>query len=440
VNPQHLGRIYRVVPADRPAPRAPKVTTLTNAQWVGRLAHPTSFWRETAQRTLVERRDAATIPAIRDVALKSGSPLARVHALWTLDGMDAPDHGAVMATLAHASPVVRVAGIRASEILLDGDRRDELLTQLKALARDPSPDVQLQAMLTLGAVDDPELDVELAEVTRAYPKNTFLSDALFSGLANHEFRLLERLSVMPAWRADDDEANRILSGLARGVFGSRQLPAIERVIAIAGKAAGEGGGRRAVALLDGLVPTTGSSRRPVQLRQQPAGWAELESNPTAKTRLTRLKDIIVWPGKPGANAVTEVKPLSPEQKARFDAGRLLYSAVCGACHQGNGRGLDGLAPPLLDSEWVLGPAERAVRIVLHGVRGPIRVLGRVHTGDMPAFGAALDDEKVASILTYLRREWGHTASPVEPEEIKAIRAATAGQTGAWSPEELMQVK
>jgi mono/diheme cytochrome c family protein len=59
---------------------------------------------------------------------------------------------------------------------------------------------------------------------------------------------------------------------------------------------------------------------------------------------------------------------------------------------------------------------------------------------MPAFGAALDDEKVASILTYLRREWGHTASPVEPEEIKAIRAATAGQTDAWSPEELMQVK
>jgi mono/diheme cytochrome c family protein len=114
----------------------------------------------------------------------------------------------------------------------------------------------------------------------------------------------------------------------------------------------------------------------------------------------------------------------------------LFAGVCAACHQLNGRGLDGLAPPLLDSEWILGSHERPVRIVLHGVRGPITVLGRVHTGDMPGFGGALDDQQISSILTYLRREWGHTASPVDPEQVKAIRAATAGHTDAWSPEEL----
>jgi mono/diheme cytochrome c family protein len=88
----------------------------------------------------------------------------------------------------------------------------------------------------------------------------------------------------------------------------------------------------------------------------------------------------------------------------------------------------------------VGPAERPVRIVLHGVRGPITVLGRVHTGDMPAFGAALNDDQISSILTYLRREWGHTATPVEPEQVKAIRAATAAHNDAWSPEELMLIK
>jgi mono/diheme cytochrome c family protein len=92
--------------------------------------------------------------------------------------------------------------------------------------------------------------------------------------------------------------------------------------------------------------------------------------------------------------------------------------------------------PLLDSEWVLGPPERPVRIVLKGIRGNITVLGRMHTGDMPAFGAALDDNQIASILTFLRREWGHTASPIDPEFVKAQRAATANHPDAWSAEEL----
>ena len=327
-----------------------------------------------------------------------------------------------------------------SERFLAGAGRDELVPRLLTLAKDGSAEVQLQAILTLGAVDDVTIAVELADVARTHPKNTFLRDALFSGLANREITLLERLTTMPSWKAEDEEANKLLSGLARGILGSRQLPALERVIAIAGKSAGAGANNRAQALLEGLVPTTGSSRRPLQFAQAPAGWAELEKNSATKTRLARLKDVIVWPGKPGVTAVAEVAPLTTEQQARFETGKGLYAAVCAACHQATGRGLDGLAPPLLDSEWVLGPSGRPVRIVLHGVRGNITVLGRTHTGDMPAFGGALNDEQVSSILTYLRREWGHTAAPVDPAEVQAIRAATAAHTDAWSATELLGIK
>jgi len=146
----------------------------------------------------------------------------------------------------------------------------------------------------------------------------------------------------------------------------------------------------------------------------------------------------VWPGKEGVTAVTEAPPLTEAQQSLFDLGGTLYAAVCASCHQADGRGLEGLAPPLLDSEWVLGPAERPVRIVLHGVRGPIRVLGKTHTGDMPPLGV-LPDEQIAAILTYVRRAWGHIASPVETEEVRRIREATAGHTDAWSPEELMRI-
>ena len=87
---------------------------------------------------------------------------------------------------------------------------------------------------------------------------------------------------------------------------------------------------------------------------------------------------------------------------------------------------------------ITGSPERVIRIVLHGLRGQITVLGRVHMGDMAALGA-LDDEQIASVLTYVRREWGHTAAPIEPAQVKAIRAATAGRSDAWTAGELEKI-
>jgi mono/diheme cytochrome c family protein len=124
---------------------------------------------------------------------------------------------------------------------------------------------------------------------------------------------------------------------------------------------------------------------------------------------------------------------------RFANGRELFAGICATCHQADGRGLDGVAPPLLDSQWVLGPPERTIRIVLQGVRGPIVVLNHWYTGDMPGLGG-LDDHQISSVLTYLRREWGHTASAVEPEDVAAVRAATAGRNDAWTQDELNLIK
>jgi mono/diheme cytochrome c family protein/glucose/arabinose dehydrogenase len=438
-DPQHLGRIYRVVPAHKPTPRTHNLAALTPAEWIERLSHPSGWWREQAQRILVERRDETLVPAIRAVVQSGKSPHGRVHALWTLEGLSAVDRDSVFAALNAAEPVVRAHAIRVSERLLEGDAKRELVLRLLALARDPVPEVQLQAVLTLGQTKDGAVDRQLAEIARATPQNTFLRDALFSGVGDREFALIEKLVRDAAWSADDAEANKILTGLARGVLGARDVAAIEQIIALAGRAVGANAPKRAIALLDGITPAVGSSRRPLQLARQPDGWIELEKYAAAKGRLAKLNDVIVWPGKAGVASLAAIKPLTAEQQARFEAGKALYATVCATCHQITGRGLDGLAPPLLDSEWVLGSHERTVRIVLHGVRGPITVLGRVHTGDMPAFGA-LDDQQISSILTYLRREWGHTAAPVDPEHVKAIRAATAGHSDAWSPEELNLIK
>ena len=76
--------------------------------------------------------------------------------------------------------------------------------------------------------------------------------------------------------------------------------------------------------------------------------------------------------------------------------------------------------------------------MLHGLHGPVNVNGRSYQLDMPALGV-FDDDQLAAILTYTRREWGHTASPVEPELVKRIRAETQKREEAWSEAELLKI-
>jgi mono/diheme cytochrome c family protein len=59
-------------------------------------------------------------------------------------------------------------------------------------------------------------------------------------------------------------------------------------------------------------------------------------------------------------------------------------------------------------------------------------------GLMPPLGSALDDDQIAAVLTYVRREWGHTASAVSPDEVKEIRGLTRARTRPWTAAELPQ--
>ena len=95
--PYDYGRIYRVVPIDKPARRVAHIGRLTSAQWVAHLADANAWWRETAQQVLVERYDAAVVPAIRRIATSSPQPRGRVQAMWTLEGLGALDRATVIA-------------------------------------------------------------------------------------------------------------------------------------------------------------------------------------------------------------------------------------------------------------------------------------------------------------------------------------------------------
>ena len=93
---------------------------------------------------------------------------------------------------------------------------------------------------------------------------------------------------------------------------------------------------------------------------------------------------------------------------------------------------------MVGSEWVAGSEHRLIRIVLHGLRGPIKVKGESFELDMPSLGV-LDDDQIAAALTYVRREWGHNYDPVSPAAVKKVREETAAREDAWTMVDLLKI-
>jgi mono/diheme cytochrome c family protein len=141
---------------------------------------------------------------------------------------------------------------------------------------------------------------------------------------------------------------------------------------------------------------------------------------------------------------------SPAQLALFQPsgddggigrGKVVYEQVCALCHGTDGAGKPGQAPPFAGSEWVVADSVgRLVRIPLQGLNGPIKVKGVEWNLAMPAMGAALSDEDLAALLSYMRNSWGNKASIVTPEQVKAIRTATASRTQPWTGSELEAIQ
>lgn len=128
---------------------------------------------------------------------------------------------------------------------------------------------------------------------------------------------------------------------------------------------------------------------------------------------------------------------SPPKRA--SEGERLYNMACMACHQPEGKGLPGVYPPLVDSEWVSGDSERLVKVILHGLAGPISVAGKKYgTGNavpMPAMGG-LSDAQISAVLSYIRKAFGKGAPEISADTVKLIRAKTAGRAEPWTAEEL----
>jgi mono/diheme cytochrome c family protein len=119
------------------------------------------------------------------------------------------------------------------------------------------------------------------------------------------------------------------------------------------------------------------------------------------------------------------------------SGETLFQNYCAGCHIEN-TGERSENPPLEGSPWVTGPESRLIKIVLHGVRGPIEIQGRRYNQEMPGFGSVLSDADITAILSYVRRRFGAMDTPIAPAAVSVIRAANQNRTSYWSVDELLE--
>ena len=111
---------------------------------------------------------------------------------------------------------------------------------------------------------------------------------------------------------------------------------------------------------------------------------------------------------------------SPEVKESISHGAKIYSNFCASCHLSSGEGIEGVFPPLKNSNWLTEKREKTIHAVKHGVSGPITVNGKEYDNLMPSLG--LTDQEVADVMNYINNSWGNNVK--EPVTVKEVAAIT----------------
>lgn len=151
-----MGRIYRIVHDDfKPDETKPEMLNESGEKLLRHFHSPNGWWRDNAQKEIIVRQDKTLVPALKAMAMgtrnaagQQPGQLARIHALWTLEGLDAIDKPVLYKVLADSDAQLRKAAIWVGEIFIHKNDQ-EFIKRLAKLQNDPSPDVLVQLSLSL---------------------------------------------------------------------------------------------------------------------------------------------------------------------------------------------------------------------------------------------------------------------------------------------------
>jgi mono/diheme cytochrome c family protein len=498
--PTGLGRIYRVVHETTKRDGTRPFASATPTDLVAALSHANGWRRDTAQRLIVERARTWNAAAVASVSqslatLARSAPdwRTRVHALWTLDGIDRIQPAVVTAALNDPARDVRVAAIRIAERWL-AEPNHPIHAAVIAKTGDPDWSVRQQLAASLGALPPGARERAIATVLERHGADPIVMDAGLSGLRGVELAALDRL-LASAGTETTPRANA-LTMVTSLMVRSSQDAAVQSVLARVADAGRPAWQRAAilrgaeVALLGAAMPAPAAARRggappvaattgPLPCPTSPGGRAgpggayafrdtAAESVPQSAAAGRAGGGGRGGRGGGGGGAGVTLSR-QPATFAALAAGNDPLSARATALlarvSWPGKPGAPAPVPPLTAPEMARFEAGREIyrnicqnchqpdgrgqervapslvgsEFLLSEPVIPARILLNGKEGDvglMPPLGAVLSDADVAAVLTYVRREWGQTGAPVEPAVVASVRAATKSRPRPWTNDEL----
>ena len=440
-SPIGMGRIWRVVDEDAVVRNdLPDLARMGNKELVEVMAsNPNGAIRDTTQRLLVERQASDVSGDLRSIAVdRDMNPEIRLHAIWTLDGIDLMDSTVIEMLVADPDPVIREHAARVSESLPPHLQSGPL----SKLAFDEVDRVRFQALLSVGELPSSEAMPIFDAVLAEQVEDEATRRAIVSGLSGREVAML-RSQGHPhhgGWLGGPGPGQRqVIRELVDPVLKRKRPDEVTALLALAAERHTDAPGTSLLILDRVSAKTRPGSKKPksMMLLGSPAGWSamlnadSMDCDPRITETARGVDTVLRWVGRPGTTTTTKIDTSPDGMIAR---GRRLYGH-CMTCHQATGRGLPPVYPPLDESRFVTGDPERLTRILLHGLQGRIKVDGRVYNQSMPAAPYS-NDIDLAAVMTYIRQAWDNSADPIDPAFVAKVRENTKGRVQPWSPEEL----
>ncbi|WP_041343860.1 DUF7133 domain-containing protein [Runella slithyformis] len=442
MQPVNRGRIWRIVPTDWKPSKPKKRSTASTAELVALLSHPDGWQRDMAQRLLVERRDAQSIPLVRELALNGTNALGRFHALWTLEGLNAGSSEVLFTLLAEQNSLLSATALRLLEPFAQQSPAVRTRLQQVILSQwdKVTPEQALQMALSAYVLEPNAAQQLLAGLAERYCSFPLMRDAVMSSLYNREYVFLTSLLKSPQWQAQHPDKEILLEMLTTAVVKKHDVKEMSALLNLLDVDRASFGWHRKVILT--ALSIQGKNRRlkPLPLAEAPALFSRTDWEPQQKTRLQTVSALFEWPGHAAQAANVQQSLLNEEQQQQFALGRQHYLTTCAGCHGSDGAGLSRFGPPLIESSWVLGDEKRLALIVLHGMEGPVEVAGKQY--DVPDIlpvmpsHSTMDDGAITAILMYIRNEWGNNAGPVSKGLVGKTRHTSQGRVVPWTAQEL----
>ncbi|MBC8768335.1 c-type cytochrome [Arenibacter sp. BSSL-BM3] len=356
------GRILRVRSKDKPARSIPDLETLSGFQLVASLKDANGWVRDRAQQYLIHKNNKETLPELKEMALDNTSPLAQMHALYVLKGLNA----------------------------LSFDF-------LQELAQSGDPEAASHAIVLMEEY--------------ASDKNVPKAKDLFAELLNRNEPMLDLYlsTTMGIWAKYDQEVFfPIIYDLANKYSDKKIYQ--EAIVS---------GSEDVLTVLDSQLGQFNKLKD-----------SDLASLTTESVERKRND-------KPNYIYSTKI--------ARADSrtnGAILFRQICASCHSSSGEGIHGLAPPLVGSEYISTHLEQLGLIILHGLKGPLKIKGELYDENhqMPGlkYNKNLSDKDISDIISYVTNAFSVNPKGLKPEKIKELRDVKSKDGMEYTEEELYE--